>query len=46
MANHKTVVVRNINHPGRTIDLDARMHQAMRSAYLKVLPSSAPGLTF
>jgi hypothetical protein len=46
MANHKTVVVRNINHPGKTSHLDARMHQAMKRAFLAVLPRSAPGLTF
>jgi hypothetical protein len=46
MANHKTVVVRNINHGSETSHLDARMHEAMRRAYLKVLPRSAPGLTF
>jgi hypothetical protein len=45
MANHKTVVGRNINHPSNSSHLDARMHQAMRHAYLEVLPRSAPGLT-
>jgi hypothetical protein len=45
MANHKTVVVRNINHPNKASHLDARLYQAMKRAYLKVLPDSAPGLT-
>jgi hypothetical protein len=41
----ETVVVRNINHPGKASHLDARMYRAMKRAYLEVLPRSAPGLT-
>jgi hypothetical protein len=39
------VVVENVNHPGRTSTVDARMYQAMREALLRVLPVEAPGLT-
>jgi hypothetical protein len=45
MIDLKPVVVRNINHPGKTNHLNAHMYQAMKRAYLAVLPHSAPGLT-
>ena len=39
------IEVENVNHPGQVRRVDARMYTAMKRAYLKVLPSSAPGLT-
>ncbi len=39
------VIVENVNKPGQTTWLDARMYQAMRQAMLQVLPTNAPGLT-
>jgi hypothetical protein len=41
----KVVEVENVNHPGRTKLLDANMYEAMRRAFLKVLPKASPGLT-
>jgi hypothetical protein len=43
--NSERVTVENIMHPGRTRQVDAAKYQAMRRAFLKVLPSRAPGLT-
>lgn len=39
------VEVLNINHPGKSSNVDATKYQAMKKALLKVLPSSSPGLT-
>jgi hypothetical protein len=39
------VTVRNVNHPGRTTQVDAVMYQGMRGALLKVLPAREPGMT-
>ncbi len=39
------VVVENVNHPGSTSRVDAAKYEAMKAAYLKVLPHSAPGFT-
>ncbi len=47
MATIKTkrIATRNVNHPGSVKELDAGMYEAMRRAYLKVLPKTSPGLT-
>lgn len=37
--------VENINHPGSSRKVDATLYEAMRQAYLSVVPASAPGLT-
>lgn len=37
--------IENVNHPGKTTPVDARMYHAMRTALLAVLPDSPPGLT-
>jgi hypothetical protein len=39
------ITIENVNHPGQTTTVDARMYEAMRSALVEVLPSGAPGLT-
>ena len=39
------VVIENVNVPGRTTRVNARMYHGMRQAMLKVLPSKGPGLT-
>lgn len=44
VANEK-IVVENINIPGRTENVNRAKYENMRSAYLKILPTSAPGLT-
>jgi hypothetical protein len=41
----ETVAVQNVKHPGKVRDLDATMYQAMRRAFLKILPWRPPGLT-
>lgn len=41
----RTVEVRNVNHPGSVQRLDAGRYEAMKRAYLKVLPAAPPGLT-
>ncbi|NIN64673.1 MAG: hypothetical protein GTO63_08215 [Anaerolineae bacterium] len=39
------VVVENVNVPGSTARVSAKMYYAMRRAMEKVLPSKEPGLT-
>lgn len=39
------ITVENVNVPGRTSTVDATMYGAMRTAMMKVLPDSSPGLT-
>lgn len=43
--NRQTIVVENINTPGRTTKVDAEKYSAMRSALMKVLPAKSPGLS-
>jgi len=47
MATNSTekIKVENVNHPGQVRLVDAQMYAAMKRAFLKVLPSSSPGLT-
>ena len=47
MAPNKTakIEVENVNHPGQVRYVDADMYEAMKRAYLAVLPKTAPGLT-
>ena len=40
------VTLQNLNHPGSAKQVDRAMYEAMKQAFLKVLPKSAPGLTF
>jgi hypothetical protein len=37
--------IENVLQPGKTYSVDAAKFEAMKSAYLKVLPKAAPGLT-
>ncbi len=39
------IAVQNPHHPGSVRHVDARMYEAMKRVYLKVLPKRAPGLT-
>jgi hypothetical protein len=41
----KTIEVENVNHPGNGKQVDAEMYEAMKRAFLKVLPKTSPGLT-
>ena len=43
--NPQKVAVRNLNHPGRVKQVDAKKYRAMKRAFLKALPRKAPGLT-
>ena len=47
MAKAQTarVEIENVNHPGKTERVDAAMYDAMRQAFLKILPATSPGLT-
>jgi len=35
----------NVNHPGQVKRVDANMYEAMKRAFLKILPKTSPGLT-
>lgn len=39
------IEIRNVLQPGKTYRVDAAHFQAMREAYLAVLPDAAPGMT-
>lgn len=47
MATTKTkkIDVENVNLPGVVSQVDADMYDAMKRAYLKILPKTSPGLT-
>ena len=39
------IEIENVNHPGHVRPVDAAMYEAMKRAYLKILPKTSPGLT-
>jgi hypothetical protein len=39
------IEVENGNHPGNVARVDADMYEAMKRAFLKILPKKSPGLT-
>lgn len=39
-----TILVENVNHPGKTHPVDAAKYTAMKAALLAVAPTDAPGL--
>jgi len=43
--NTEKIEVENVNHPGHATRVDADMYEAMKRAFLKVLPKKSPGLT-
>jgi len=47
LATNKTgkIEVENVNHPGHVTHVDAQMYDAMKRAFLKILPKTSPGLT-
>lgn len=47
VATNKTqkIGVENVNHPGHVTRVDADMYEAMKRAFLKILPKTSPGLT-
>ena len=44
-AAKSKIEVQNVIRPGKTYRVDAERYEAMKAAYLKVLPAKAPGLT-
>lgn len=45
MAQKETITIQNAVSPGHSYNVDATKYDAMREAYLAVLPAAAPGLT-
>jgi len=41
----KKIEVENINHPGNVRYVDADPYEAMKRAFLRILPKTLPGLT-
>ena len=39
------IAVENVNVPGKTTNVNSVKYQAMKVAFLRILPSSSPGLT-
>jgi hypothetical protein len=39
------VAMENVNSPGRVVRVDADKYEAMKRAFLKVLPATSPGMT-
>lgn len=44
-TKNKKIAIENINVPGKYTNVDAIKYQAMKKAFLAILPKSAPGLT-
>ena len=42
--NNTKIAVENVNTPGKTTNVDAEKYEAMKQAFLKLLPHSSPGL--
>ena len=45
MSKAEKVVVENVNHSGKTENVDARKYKLAREALLNVLPKTPPGMT-
>jgi hypothetical protein len=45
LRRNAKIDLENVNHPGQVKRADADMYDAMKRAFLKILPKSAPGLT-
>jgi hypothetical protein len=41
----RKIEIQNVNHPGKTRAVDFAMYEAMRKAFLKVVPKRPPGIT-
>lgn len=44
-AKAEKIAIENVIRPGKTYNVDAAKYEAMRRAFLKVLPKKTPGLT-
>lgn len=45
MAKSEKIAVENVNVPGSVSNVDAEKYEAMKKAFLKVLPRQSPGAT-
>jgi hypothetical protein len=45
LRRSEKIALENVNHPGQVQRVDANMYEAMRRAFLKILPKKSPGLT-
>lgn len=45
MKSRKKITVENVNVPGSSTNVDYEKYQAMKEAFLKVLPQNSPGAT-
>jgi hypothetical protein len=45
LRRSEKIELENVNHPGQVKRVDANMYEAMKRAFLKVLPKTSPGLT-
>jgi len=45
MRSSEKIKLENVNHPGQVKRVDVNMYEAMKRAFLKILPKTSPGLT-
>jgi len=45
LRRSEKIKLENVNHPGQVKRVDANMYEAMKRAFLKILPKTSPGLT-
>ena len=45
LKRSETIGLENVNHPGQIKPVDGDMYEAMKRAFLKILPKKSPGLT-
>jgi hypothetical protein len=45
LRRSEKIELENVNHPGQVKRVDANMYEAMKRAFLKILPKTSPGLT-
>ena len=45
LRSGEKIELENVNHPGQVKRVDANMYEAMKRAFLKILPKTSPGLT-
>ena len=44
-AKSKMIAVENVNVPGKSTNVNAVKYEAIKEAFLRILPASSPGLT-
>ncbi|MCU1317769.1 MAG: hypothetical protein JWN63_3091 [Candidatus Acidoferrum typicum] len=45
LRRSEKIELENVNHPGQVKGVDGNMYEAMKRAFLKILPKTSPGLT-